>query len=51
LSEGLDADLATEHCNKNGEKQPHEITGNALYKNERNIEEREMLKLTAREKS
>jgi hypothetical protein len=51
LSEGLDADLATERCKKNGEKQPHEITGDALYKSERNIEERETLKLTAREKS
>jgi hypothetical protein len=51
LSEGLDAGLATERCKKNGEKKPHEKTGETLHKSERNNEECETLKPTAREKS
>jgi hypothetical protein len=43
--------MATERCKQNGEKLPHEKTDDAGRKSERNSEEHETLKLTAREKS
>jgi hypothetical protein len=51
LSVKLDANSATEHCKQNGEKLPHEKTGGARRKGERNNKERTTKKLTAREKS
>jgi hypothetical protein len=51
LSVGLDATTATERGKQNGTKLPHEKTGDTRRKGERNKEERETLKLTARKKS
>jgi hypothetical protein len=51
LSVGLDANTATERDKQNGAKLPHEKTDDARRKGERNKEERETLKLTARKKS
>jgi len=51
LSVKLDANSATERCLQNGDKLPHEKTGDARRKSERNNEERETPKLTDREKS
>ena len=51
LSVGLDANTATERSKQNGAKLPHEKTAGARRKSERNIEERETLKLAARKKS
>ena len=50
MSVKLDANTATERCQQNGEKLPHEKTDGEWRKSERNNEERETLKLTAREK-
>jgi len=43
--------MATERCKQNGEKLPHVKTDDARRKSERNNEEHETLKLTARERS
>ena len=51
MSVGLDANTATERGKQNGAKLPHEKTGGARRKGERNKEGRETLKLTARKKS
>jgi hypothetical protein len=51
LSVKLDANTATERCQPNGGKQPHEKTGDAWRKSKRNNEERETSKPTACEKS
>ena len=51
MSVKLDANTATERCQQNGEKLPHEKTGCARRKSERNKEERETPKHKAREKS
>jgi len=51
LSVGLDANTATERGKQNGAKLPHEKTGGARRKSERNKEDRKTLKLTARKKS
>jgi len=48
LSVGLDANFATERGKQNGAKLPHEKTGGARRKNERNKEERETPKLATR---
>ena len=51
MSVKLDANTATERCQQNGEKLPHEKTGGAWCKSKRNNEERETQKPTEREKS
>ena len=51
IIQGLDANTATERGKQNGAKLPHEKTGGARRKNERNEEEHETLKLAARKKS
>jgi hypothetical protein len=51
LSVGLDANTATERGKQNGAKLPHEKTGDARRKGERNKEEREKQKTAARKKS
>ena len=51
MSVKLDANTATERCQQNGKKLPHEKTGCEWCKSERNNEERETQKPTEREKS
>ena len=51
MSVRLDTNTATERCQKNGEKLPHEKTGCARRKSERNKEERKTPKHKALEKS
>ena len=51
LSVRLDTSTATERCQQNGEKLPHEKTNDVRRKNKRKNEESETQKTTAREKS
>ena len=51
MSVKLDTNTATERCQQNDEKPPHDKTDDAWRKSERNKEERETLKHKAREKS